>query len=255
MTNMENKVKRRYFGKLIDIHAHILPNIDDGSRTFEESLELVKMAIEAGFGAIVATPHYSRKRGADGLDELVDKLKKKVQNQYPDFEIYLGHETYYHEELPDKLKTGTALTIERSNYVLMEFENGVSFQTISRAIRKMNNAGYTPVLAHVERYSCLKEAKKLDEICGRGCFFQMNYESVSGSVFRPEVRRCRKLVKDGKIHVLGTDMHRKDYRKPDVDGALRWLSENLKSNLFDAITYKNAEKILKNEDIGWNVNE
>lgn len=239
--------KHRY--PLIDIHAHILPGADDGARTIKESCALIDRAAEAGFRAIVATPHYSRRRGTDGYTDLLEQLQKEIEQTHPDFALYMGHETYYHEELADRLKEGNAFTMAGSRYVLVEFDTGVSFQTLNRALRRLLTSGYVPILAHMERYGCLCDPDKLQEICTSGCLLQMNYESLTGSWFSSEVRRCRKLVKEGRIHFLGTDMHRTDYRPPEVEKALDWLEKHVDPRLVSRMVYKNARKMIKNEKI------
>lgn len=248
---------------MIDIHAHVLPGVDDGARTTDEACELVEQAVRAGFRAVIATPHYSRRRGAEGCAEAAEKLQEAIRrckadnskNKIPpEFELYLGQETYYHEELVDNLKAGKALTMAGSRYVLIEFDTGVSFQTMNRAMRRLLTAGYVPILAHMERYACLREVKNLDSICKSGCLMQMNYESLEGHWFSREVRWCRKQVQEGRIQFLGTDMHRTDYRPPQIEKAMAWLEKavtrkKLSKHLLKTMTYRNAEKMLRNEKI------
>ena len=242
-------MEKQHTNQRIDIHAHILPGVDDGARSLEEACELVRRAAEAGFSEIVATPHYSRRRGTEGYREIFEELQKAVKEILPDFKLHLGHETYYHEELVEQLKKGNAFTVGNSRYILVEFDNGVSFQTIHRAVRKLLTSGYLPIIAHMERYYCLREPKNLKNIYSSGCYFQMNYESLEGHWFQPEVRWCRSQVKEGKIHFLGTDMHRTDYRPPETEKAMKWLMSHVDPDLVRAITYENAMRVIKNEKI------
>lgn len=233
----------------IDIHAHILPGVDDGARSIEEACVLVQRMAETGFSTIIATPHYSRRRGTEGYEEIFEKLKTAVEEVIPGFQLYLGHETYYHEELAERLKEGNAFTLAGSRYVLVEFDNEVAFQTIHRAIRRLLTSGYYPIIAHMERYYCLREPKNLHEIYSSGCYFQMNYESLEGHWFQTEVRWCRKQVQEGKIHFLGTDMHRTDYRPPETEKAMQWLERHVDMDIVRTITYENALRVIKNEKI------
>ena len=232
---------------MIDIHAHILPGVDDGARSMEEACELVKMLVEAGFATIIATPHYSRRRGTEGYEAVFRELKEKLEMEYPEFQLYLGHETYYHEELAERLKEGNAYTLAGSRYVLVEFDNGVSFQTIRRAIRRLITTGYLPILAHMERYRCLREKKYLDEVLSSGCYLQMNYESLEGHWFQAEVRWCRNLVKEGHIDFLGTDVHRIDHRPPKIEKAMDWLEKHVDEGLIRRITCDNAKCVIQNK--------
>lgn len=237
--------------KFIDIHAHLLPGVDDGARTIEEAMELVSQSINQGFSSIVVTPHYSRNYSPKDFLKQLEILRSEVLNHYPDFKIYAGQEIHYHQGLIEKLKDGSAFTINHSRYVLLEFSNEVAFSEILRAIRRLNDAGYIPVLAHVERYQCLKESAKMKEIYHSGCLLQMNYESITGLWFQSEVRRCRKLVESGMIHVFGTDIHRVDYRNPEVSRARKWLFQHLRSEVFENVTFRNAEHIINNKELGW----
>ncbi len=241
---MENRVKA-----LIDIHTHVLPGVDDGARTIEEACRMIKKASEQGVQAVIATPHYSRRRETDGFAELAGILQERVRKTLPDFSVYLGQETYYHEELVERLKMGRALTLAGSRYVLVEFEPMVPYQTLYRGIRKLTSAGYVPVLAHMERYLCLRQERNLEDLEGSGCIFQMNYGSLEGSWLHREVRWCRKQAVLGRIQLLGTDMHRMDYRPPEITGAFKWLEGHVSQELVDRMTWKNPMHLIRDEKI------
>lgn len=208
---------------IIDAHCHVLPGVDDGARTMEEAVELLQMAHRQGIASVIATPH-DRGRG-DPLEreELRKSLQEEIRKSLPDFYIYSGSENYYHEGLVQRLWEGRAVTLEKSRYVLVEFHPAVSYGTVFRGIRGLSGAGYVPVLAHVERYACLRREENLKELLEGGCRLQMNFESLQGSRFSPEVRWCRKTVLTGRIFLMGTDMHRLDFRPPDIKQALKWM--------------------------------
>ena len=105
--------------RIIDVHAHVIPEVDDGSREMEESLEMLKMAAEQGVCAVIATPHDSRRRKSVDLQERVWQLQDQIQKKYPDFCVYVGQETYYHSDLKERLKKGEAYTMAGSRYVLV----------------------------------------------------------------------------------------------------------------------------------------
>lgn len=232
---------------IIDVHAHILPGIDDGARTMDESVCLILSAIEQGVVAMIATPHYSRRKELSGLGELAEELRKRIWQVCPGFSVFLGQETYYHEELPRRLKEGKALTMAGSRYVLVEFDPGASWQTMFRGLRKLMETGYTPILAHMERYVCLRQENRVRELISCGCRMQMNYESLAGRWYQSEPRWCRRQILEGRIHLLGSDMHRVDFRPPKITPAYRWLEAHVESGYVDRLTRGNPEHILKNE--------
>lgn len=235
---------------LIDIHAHILPGVDDGSRSMEESIKLLELVSEQGVQAVIATPHYSRRRGTDGLIELAEELQNKIREKLPDFSVYPGQETYYHEGLVENLRAGKALTMAGSRYVLVEFDPGAAYSKLHQGIRGLLQAGYVPVLAHMERYLCLRQKENLEDLTGSGCLFQMNYESLAGSLLDREIRWCRRQVSLGKIQFLGTDMHRTDYRPPELKAALRWLERHVDQELLKAMCFENPMHMIRDEKIG-----
>ena len=239
------------YGEIFDVHAHVLPGVDDGAEDMDEAERLLLSAASQGVREVIATPHYSRRRGTDRerLQELAVQLQERMSRHDPQFRVYLGQETYYHEELPERLKEGQALTMAGSRYVLMEFDTAVLYTTLSRGVRRLAEAGYVPVLAHMERYRCLRDEDRIRETAKYGCVMQMNYDSIRGHWFQPEVRWCRKQVLDGTIQLLGTDMHRRDFRPPEITEAVRWLSKNLSRERFEDLTYLNARRMTEDEAI------
>ncbi len=235
---------------IIDIHAHILPGVDDGSRTMDESCQLLRMAVSQGISSVIATPHYSRRHDMPGLEELADRTRQEFSREFPDFGLYLGQETYYHEELPQRLKSGKARTMAGSSYVLVEFDPNVRYEKLFRGIRGLLTSGYIPILAHMERYGCLKREGDLAELADSGCIFQMNYESLAGNWLQPHVRWCRRQVSLGRIHLLGTDMHRIDYRYPDITGTLKWLESHVDEGLLEDMVRGNALRVIRDQRIG-----
>lgn len=237
-------------GRLIDVHCHIVPGIDDGSRSMADTLELIERAYAQGFGAFIATPHYSRRHANPDIETLVAEVRTEVQKRHPDIMIYHGHETFYHEELPERIDQGEARRLAGSDYVLVEFDVGDSYGNISRGLRRIAEHGYTPVLAHFERYGALREGHRVEEIHQLGVVMQMNYTSIGvGGFFDKELKWCRKQVESGHVDILGTDMHQPGYRPPDTMGAQQWLKKKIGDEGFDILTRRNALHIIKNEPV------
>lgn len=233
-------------GGIIDIHAHVLPGVDDGSRTMEESVQMLKLAARQGVTAVIATPHYSRRHPLEGISERTEALQAVIRKSIPDFCIYTGQETFWHHELPERLNAGQALTMAGSRYVLVEFDPSVPYSELFRGIRGLQTAGYLPILAHIERYECLRRTGT-EELRSCGCRLQMNYESLIGSFFSAETRWCRKQVSEETIDFLGTDMHRLDWRPPEIREAMRWLRGHVGEEYLKRITRKNAFSVIHGE--------
>ncbi len=237
---------------IVDVHAHVIPGIDDGARTVEEASLMIRQAYAQGITAVVATPHYSRRHssleGTERLRRLADEVRQALCQMELDVSLYLGQELFYHESLIEALKEGRALTISDSAYVLVEFEPSVAYEGLYRGIRALFSAGYKPILAHMERYQCLRQEEHLTDFIRSGCLLQMNYESLQGSRFRSGVRWCRRQVLAGRIHMLGTDMHRLDFRPPDITEALDWLERHVEEELIEDMTRNYALHFLIGKD-------
>lgn len=229
----------------IDIHAHILPGVDDGARTMEEAVELAVMAAEQGIQTVIATPHYFRRGRQIDYEKITEETEREIKKKIPEFTLFLGQELYYHEELEDRLLSGQALSLAGTEYILVEFDVNISYAQLKRAVRSLSGAGYIPILAHTERYGCLRKEGLLEEIHELGALFQMNYESLDGRWYDGEIRWCRKQIKDRHIHFLSTDMHRTDYRAPVINGAVSWLERHIDEQYAAELTRGNAMKILQ----------
>ena len=237
------------FKGLIDFHCHILPGIDDGSRDMDESLRMIGLSYAQGFRGFIATSHYSRRHPLTDFPERTAGLREAVHAIYNDVEIFDGQETRFHEELTERLGNGLAFRLGGSSYVLVEFDVDDGFDMLFRGLRSILSAGCRPVLAHVERYACLRDASRIEELRSMGVVIQMNYECLVGGFFDRDVSRCRRLILSGLADVLGSDMHRTDYRPPDTLPAQRWLRKAVSDEHFDLLTRLNALHILRDEDI------
>ena len=175
-----------------------------------------------------------------------EKLKEEARRIAPDFRTGLGQETYYHDGLVENLRDGKALTLEGSQYVLVEFDPQVPYMKMYQAVRKLTMARYIPIIAHVERYECLREDTNMSELFQCDCRLQMNFSSLKGnSILDKEVRWCRKQIMQGRIYCLGTDMHRMDYRKPEIDESFQWLVNHLDGLKLHGLLRGNAKNVIR----------
>lgn len=257
---------------ITDVHCHVLPGLDDGAVNEDESIELLRQACALGIKSVIATPHYSRRsegsERADRIKALAGQLEARARVEIDDgFRVYPGEETVYHDELISRLNSGEALTLAGSRYVLIEFMTDTPLSDIYRQLRRLTESGYRPVVAHIERYDAImsgsydETAERIEEITGRGSFVQMGYDSIDdpdktgfsrligSSALNPVVRKSRRLIKEGYVHLLATDMHRLDFRPPQIDGALRWMNTNLKPEETERMVFLNPERIIGNKEL------
>lgn len=238
---------------MIDVHCHVLPGVDDGSKNEEMSLDMIDIAYSQGIRGMVLTPHFylgHTPKQRDEIDAIFEALKTKVEEKYTDFALYLGNEVYWSKGVMDAVRAGEIHTMQDTKYVLVEFAPATEYSEIFEAIRTITMAGYRPLVAHMERYHCLtKRMERVDELCKNGAVLQMNADSLVGGMFDSHVKWCRKLMLEGYISVLGTDAHNTDDRGPYIKETIDWMRRKMDSDWMDAVLYKNAEKMLRNERI------
>lgn len=231
----------------IDIHSHILPGVDDGSQSMEMSLRMIGMSYAQGVRSMIATPHYYP--GHKNVDhsqifDVYTELKEQSRKVYPDFQLLLGQEIYYKDIVIDLLKKKKIYTMAESRYILIEFQVNVDYRQIYSAARKCIEAGYYPILAHVERYVCLhKNSRGLEELAKLGVYMQVNAENFRGSLFGRDRNNCLKLIRNGYVQFIGSDCHNLNSRKPDMIDAAKYLGNRMDPASYQAVLYENPSKI------------
>ncbi|SEA81318.1 protein-tyrosine phosphatase [Oribacterium sp. KHPX15] len=239
---------------MFDIHSHIIYHIDDGSRDIEESVKLIRSAVEQGATDIIATPHYyvEYPTGSVRIREKLSSIEEAVKDAGIAVRLYAGNEVLYFDSMTERLKEGEILTLAGSRYTLIEFYPLESYRTILKCVRNIRTAGYLPVIAHAERFKGLRE-NGLGEVINLGAYIQLSTEPIGkkglGAFFDEETKFVRDALRNGQAHFLGTDMHRMDTRPPVLDSATSWIKKNLDEDYADAILYKNARLIPKDMEI------
>ena len=236
---------------MIDFHAHILPNIDDGSASMEESINLIKEAEQAGFTGIISTSHYlqnyyecDEKERRRILAELANQVKvADAEAEIP--KLYLGSEIYISTDIVELLKEGKASTINGTNYVLFELPMNSKPLFVKEVVYKLIENGYNPIIAHPERYSYVKEnIEFVRELKNMGALFQSNYGSVIGMYGSSAKKTLKKLLKEDLITFLGSDVHAVGQIYPKIPKILRKLEKWISPEKLKELTTLNAEKIL-----------
>ena len=191
----------------IDIHSHILPNIDDGSKNVQESVLLIEKMKEMGFSKIIATPHtYAGlyQNTNDTIKESFNEIKNKIPS---DVNVLYASEYLLDSSLIEKAEEKSILCLH-SNYVLVEMSYLSPPNNLYEIIFKLQLNGYIPILAHPERYYFLHEDfKKYYELKRRGCKFQMNLLSSTFFYGKKILNISNKLLELDLINFVGSDIH------------------------------------------------
>ena len=237
---------------MIDFHAHILPNIDDGSASMEESINLIKEAEQAGFTGIISTSHYLQNYYESDEEErrrILAELANQVKVADAEAEIpklYLGSEIYISTDIVELLEEGKASTINGTNYVLIELPMNSKPLFAKEVVYKLIENGYKPIIAHPERYSYVKEdIEFVRELKSMGALFQSNYGSVIGMYGGSAKKTLKKLLKEDLISFLGSDVHAVGQIYTKVPKILRKLEKWISPEKLQELTTLNAEKVLE----------
>lgn len=237
----------------LDIHNHILPGVDDGAKTIEDTMELLDMEYKDGVRHIIFTPHYiprsdlgKNKEKAEKTRSTFEQIKDECKRSFPDMEFYLGNELYYKSGILQELDEGRANTLGNSRYILTEFDTNIPYMELKKAVQQYLLKGYDPILAHVERYQCLyNRFERMEEIKNMGSMMQMNTENFLEGLFSQNKKICTKAVAEGYIDFLGTDCHDCVRRKPAMEKAVSYLKKKIDKSTLETLLYKNPEKLLK----------
>ena len=237
----------------IDIHSHLLPEVDDGSKSLQESLVMVEQYIKAGYSASIASPHFDKARyvvESGRVIENVDLLNKEIESQGLDFMVYPGNEIQIDVDTIKNLDDGKALRLNNSRYILAELPVYTKPNYVKNIFYDMQLRGWIPIIAHAERYSYVQENPDwLMPYIKSGCLIQMNLSSLSDS---SSFKTCKELLNRGMVHVVGTDSHQSEWRSPDVSEELDFLKSFVGVELFDLYTSINPLKVINNTYISSN---
>ena len=234
---------------MIDFHSHILPEVDDGSKSYDESLKILKEAKNVGFDIIISTSHYA----VDCYESPEYKRKKLIEDlnleeNLP--QIVLGSEIFLTYNIIDLLKEFKASTINGTNYVLIELPLKNHFNSFKNVINILKENNYRPILAHPERYTFIQNNfKSIYELEELGILFQCNYGSILGNYGIKAKFTIKKMLKNGLISFMGSDVHREKSIYLQIPRAISLISKYVSEEELQNITINNAEKILNGEYI------
>lgn len=234
---------------IFDIHCHILPGVDDGSVSMEETRKLLKLEYEAGVRSIIFTPHFRRRMFEPDMERVMESFrqtKEEAAKMYSDLQLYLGCEFHANSEMQDILKRGERPTMAGSKYVLTEFKEPAEYGYIRERTRTLQSSGFRPIIAHAERIDCLKkDAEKIEELVEAGVRIQINADSIIGAEGFTIKRFCKKLMKLDLIHFVGTDAHNTHDRVPNMGKCAAYLEKKMGEEYTRWLLIENPRKIIQ----------
>lgn len=194
-----------------DVHSHLIPGIDDGSPSMEVTIELLKKFISLGYKKVITTPHVMSDyylNTPEIINQGLENVRKSIEENQLEIKIEAAAEYNLEPSFEDLINDKNILTFGKDNFLLFELSFFSEPQNLNEVIWSMREAGYNPVLAHVERYAYWhNDYDKVEEMVNRGVKLQMNIGSLTGT-YGPEVKLfAEKLVDDEVVEFVGSDCH------------------------------------------------
>ncbi len=235
---------------MIDIHSHLIPNVDDGSSDLESSIKYLKFMEEVGVQTLVLTPHFIR----DSLDyfEDIDKnfriLSDTCKKENIKIKLVLAKEVLLYPTILEDIEK-YKLNIPGTNYILVETHFQKFPEFFDETMYSLLKNGYRPILAHPERYVSIMENIELaEELMHRNILLQINSGSFFGLYGRKVRRTVNKLLKKGYCHFIAGDFHA-HADNYSLHNAVALIENNIDVFSADLLSKVNPAKMLNNEDI------
>ncbi|MBF8266590.1 MAG: tyrosine protein phosphatase [Dehalococcoidia bacterium] len=196
---------------MLDLHNHMLPGLDDGPSSMEETLEMARLAYEDGVRTIVATPHgrdVAEKSSLSAVRALVDQLKGELRTRSVPLKVLLGMENHLEMDTPEQVERGLAIPIEGTHYILLELPFPSYPLYTEEVLFKLQIKGLHPIIVHPERNAPIQENPQvLAGLVQKGALAQLTASSITGAFGRDTQRVSRELLRRGLVHIIASDGH------------------------------------------------
>ena len=197
---------------MIDTHSHIIFDIDDGSKSIEESISMIKKMKDIGYTSIIATPHYIENSYYDSDNESkkekLNIIREELEKSNINIKLYLGNEIFIQDDILHKIKDRKISTLNNSNYLLVELPLYEKISDDLDIFYELITKGAKIILAHPERYAIFqKNPKEIEKYIELGVLLQGNIDSLSGKYGTKSKKLFIKLLKQRKFFILGSDIH------------------------------------------------
>ena len=214
---------------------------------------MLQTALSEGTKGLILTPHHKPMHHNVRADHLIDytaELMDRAHEAGLKVQLFPASEIYYSDATIRELESGIASTMAGSDYVLIEFHPTDMYKTIHNALYAVQSAGFSPILAHVERYADMaKHVKYVDELIDMGIYIQVNANSVMGKYGLGIRHFTRELLKNQMVHFVATDAHDNGSRAPHLLDCRDYVEDKFGEQYALEIFHDNAMKILRNEVI------
>ena len=235
---------------MVDIHSHILPNVDDGPTSWEVAEEMCRMAAADGVQHMVATPHSNHRYHYDReqLTQTLHVLQKRIGNQLT---LSLGCDFHLsYENVQDALEHPSRYAIADTRYMLVELSNYGVPPSVSDSLMRLADRGLTPILTHPERNPILQgNLKRVLEWAAAGVIVQITASALTGSWGDGARRAALWLLENDSVHVLASDAHNTERRPPGLSRARATVEEIASKEIAQALVDGNPRAVVSGEPL------
>lgn len=232
---------------LIDIHCHILPKVDDGPDSVEESLKILKDMKRQGIKHVIVTPHYRPEMFEPSMKRVIYSYRHLRDIAYEmGVSMSLGCEYYRNEQIIEHMDNRKRPSMAGSRYVLIEFSMNDLFPTVRNYVYELVTHGCQPIVAHVERYFCCQKMEKIQELKDMGALVQLNAGSVLGEEGWKLKIFCLDLMKKDLVDFIASDTHNTSDRKLNLKKCASYVTKKMGKQYAERIFFNNPLNILKN---------
>lgn len=238
---------------MIDLHSHIIPGIDDGARSVEDTYNMIIEAKEAGFTDIVATSHFFPNYFEPTTQELIlwkNKLQELLNYKKIDIRLHSGMEVYICNGIEDFISNQQLLALGDSRYMLMEMPMNTPINFLDHIVYFLKSMNIRLIIAHPERYSYVQNNFEIiNDYLDNDILLQCNYASILGFYGKGAEQTMKKMLKQHKVHFLGSDCHRPNSVYALIPEAVDKIKRLIGEDEFYDISTKNPKKVLNNEKV------
>lgn len=235
-----------------DIHTHILYGTDDGAKTLDDMLLMVKSSYGDGTRLLCLTPHFFPAFFGDNhkkSEEAFSVLSEYCKQHYPDLELIFGNELGYRHDAISWLQSGLCRPLGNTNYILTEFEVTDSEDRITEGVYRLQNAGYVPIIAHAERYKKLS-IERIGALRGNGVLIQINADSVFKTNRMLGGCKIKNIIKKGYVDFVASDAHNSSTRSPQLKNSYEFFAEKYGKKYAKRVYCDNAMRIFSENGEG-----
>ena len=238
---------------MIDIHSHILFDIDDGAKDIEESIKIIKLQKALGYTGIIVTPHYKIDvycQTPDNIIKRIDQIRNRLTQENIKFDIYIGNEIYIFPQVCERIENGYIARLNNSRYVLLELPRYEYPIYTNQVIFELINKEYIPIIAHPERYEYIqKDINIAENLIKSGALLQINASSFSNKHGLKAKYTAKKLLKKDWVSFIATDTHHIDKMHLQYDKIVSKIKKIVGDKKYTKIMYDNPRRVKDNLEI------